>query len=469
MKQAITLFLSACILLAAALLPGVRAEGVITLKSGEKLPGIMEAMNRPYMKIRSSIFSNPVDVNMEELDELVFSHPLEIPKQCSILKLSNGDAFYGTLKALDTESLQLQTAWGGLLPVNRKYVRHIGFDSQKAYLRNATESLQGWEYSRSCIFPECRDGYWIMNGDSSTTLHTFFSMPHRLHVQLSFYHNNSFELDLSLWNNNLTPNSSTRLQLSREKAELLKLNSGRRQSLGWLKRDTRQNRFDKNVQRSDIDFYADREKGNYYLYINGKQVGQWKEENDMFHTFDSASGNDDEEDRKFEFKPGNAFTVHTNNILAVFNLNVFDWNGSLPYLEEEQDVVSRYDTDSPRDKALLVNGDVLRGDITLQENGTIRIKSDHYDVAIPTAKVRVLDQKKLKENSLRDESSDTRVFLTDQSILSLSLETIRDGFMEGHSAALGKVRIPLQSIRRVQFNLKHPDLQKQRKTPFLNN
>ena len=39
MKQAITLFLGACALLAAVLPPGSRAEGVITLKSGEKLPG----------------------------------------------------------------------------------------------------------------------------------------------------------------------------------------------------------------------------------------------------------------------------------------------------------------------------------------------------------------------------------------------------------------------------------------------
>ena len=74
-----------------------------------------------------------------ELDELVSSRPLEIPEQFSIIRLANGDEVYGTLKALDAENLQLQTAWGGLLQVDRKYVRHIGFDSQKptcATLRN---------------------------------------------------------------------------------------------------------------------------------------------------------------------------------------------------------------------------------------------------------------------------------------------------------------------------------------------
>ena len=55
MKQAMTLFLCACALPTALLLPHARAEGVITLKSGEKLPGSMDTMNRPYLKVRSSI------------------------------------------------------------------------------------------------------------------------------------------------------------------------------------------------------------------------------------------------------------------------------------------------------------------------------------------------------------------------------------------------------------------------------
>ncbi len=53
MKQAMTLFLCACALPTALLLPHARSEGVITLKSGEKLPGSMDTMNRPYLKVRS--------------------------------------------------------------------------------------------------------------------------------------------------------------------------------------------------------------------------------------------------------------------------------------------------------------------------------------------------------------------------------------------------------------------------------
>lgn len=471
MKQATTLFLGACVLLTAAHLPGVRAEGVITLKSGEKLPGSLDTLDSPYLKVRSSILSKPVDVKVEELDELVSSRPLDIPEQFSVIRLANGDEFYGTLKALDTESLQLQTAWGGLLPVNRKYVQHIGFDSQKAYLRNATESLQGWKSSANNMLPECRNGYWIMRGSNNTDLQTTFATPSRLHVQFSLYHTNTFRITLSLWQNP-DSGSSIDLSLSLEKAELAKNSSGQYRTLGRVKRDTARNWYaDKTIKRSDVHFYADPEKGNYYLYINGEQVARWEELKEMDNIFENENGDEEEEkeaSKKHEFKPGNTFVVsgYDGLNMAMFNLNVFDWNGALPHLADEQDIISKYDGDAPRDKALLVNGDVLRGAISLQENGTIRIKSDHYDVTLPTAKVRALDQKNQGEKKLPEETSDTRVFLTDQSILSLNMEGLGNGFLEGHSPAIGKVRIPLQSIRKVQFNLQNPELRKQRETPF---
>lgn len=472
MKQVKTLFLGSCVLLAAVHLPGAQADGVITLKSGEKMPGSLDTMESPYLKIRSSILSKPVDIKIEELDELVSSRPLDIPEQFSVIKLANGDELYGTLKALDTESLQLQTAWGGLLSVNRKYVRHIGFDSQKAYLRNATESLQGWKSSANRMLPECRNGYWIMRGSNNTDLQTSFPMPPRLHVQFSLYHTNTFRINLSLWQDSNSGNSID-LSLSMDKAELAKSSSSQYRMLGRVKRKTDQNWYsDKSIKRSDVHFYADPEKGNYYLYIDGKQIARWENVKEMDDVFENENEEDEEEPappEKHEFKPGNTLAVsgYDGLNMAMFNLNVFDWNGAIPRLEEEQDIISRYDPDSPADKALLVNGDVLRGAISLQENGSIRIKSNHYDVTIPTAKVRSLDQKSPEEKKLPEDGSDTRVFLTDQSVLSLTLEALRNGFMEGHSAAAGKVRIPLKSIRKVQFNLQNRELLKQRKTPFL--
>lgn len=478
MKQAAVFLLSACALPAAVYSPCARAESTITLKSGESLPGQIGELQGRYLKIRSRILSRPADVKLEELDQAASSAPLSIPDQFSVIKLANGDELYGTLKALDAESLQLQTSWDGLVPVNRSHVRHIGFDTQQAYLRNATESLQGWTSTGNSMLPECRNGFWIMRGSNNTELQTRLDMPARLHVQFTIYHTNSFRINLFLWGDE---NSRNRIELafSLEKAELNKVSSGHYRTIGRVKRQTPRNWYsDKEVKRSEVQFYADREKGNYYLYLNGEQVGRWEEGKGLENVFedeaDSDTENGNEEDGKedaktHEFKPGNflAFRGYDGLDMALCHLNVLAWNGALPYPPDERDPVSKYSPETSRDKVLLVNGDILRGSISLQEDGRIRVKSEHYDVTVPTIKVRALNQEKQEEKKLPEDGSDIRVFLTDQSVVSMKLEAVRDGRLEGYAAALGKVSIPLTSLRRVQFNLQDPELQKRRKNPFL--
>lgn len=468
MKQSTTFLLSAFLLLAATHLTEARAEGVITFKSGEKFPGQPDALENRYLKVHSSILSRPVDVKLDELDQLVSSRPLSIPEQFSFIKLANGDEFYGTLKKLNAESLQLQTVWDASVTINRKYVRHIGFDSQKIYLRNATDSLQGWESKGTSMLPECRNGCWIMRGSNNMKLQTTCPIPAKVHVQFSVYHTN-YKIMLSLWGDNESENEIV-LNLSRETAELSRTSSGNHRTLGRVRRMMERNWYsDKTVKRSDIHFYADREKGNYFLYINGEQIARWEDLKELENIFENENQDGKENPKKtYEFKPGNRIALNGYDALnmAMCNLNLFGWNGAQPYLEKEQDTVSKYDPDSPRDKALLVNGDVLRGNISLQEDGRIRIQSPHYDVTVPTVKVRALDQKKTEEKKAPEDGSDIRAFLTDQSIVSLTMEDIRDGFLEGRSSAAGKVRIPLESIRKIQFNLQNPELRKQRETPF---
>ena len=111
--------------------------------------------------------------------------------------------------------------------------------------------------------------------------------------------------------------------------------------------------------------------------------------------------------------------------MALNNMNVLEWNGALPYPPEEQDIVGKYDRESSTDKVMLVNGDVLRGSISLQEDGRIRVKSNHYDVIVPTSKVRSLNQKKEEEKKAAQDNSDVRVFLADQSIVSIRLDAVR--------------------------------------------
>lgn len=452
------------VLLIVIQLHGALAEDSIILKSGESLPGRIENLNHSYLRIYSYILAEPVDIKLTELDELTSSRPLNQPNQFSVIKLNNGDTFYGILKTLDSTHLQLQTTWNQSISVNKGYVYHIGFDSPKTYLSNATESLRGWKNTSGNMVPECRNGHWIWRGSNNTALETSFPMPPRLHIQLSLYHTNVFGFNISLWKDN-DSEYNINLALSQEKIELTQQGQGQYKTLGRTRRQTSKNWYtDTHIKRSDIQFYADREKGNFYLYINGNLEAKWEGLKDLDKIFiDDSSSNE-----KYDFCPGNSLSLsgYDDRNMAVFNFNVFDWNGAVPQPLEETDIVSRYDLDSPKDKVLLINGDVLRGTISIKEDGSIRIKSSHYDVTVPTAKVKSLDQKSSKEEKQVENKADIRVYLTDQSIISLSLTNIQNRFLEGTSEALGNLKIPLNLIKRIQFNLNHPDLQKQRANPF---
>lgn len=70
-----------------------------------------------------------------------------------------------------------------------------------------------------------------------------------------------------------------------------------------MKRNTERNWYaDKSVKRSDVHFYADPEKGNYYLYVNGEQVARWEEVKEMDTIFETRA---ETMKGKMEKAPGN--------------------------------------------------------------------------------------------------------------------------------------------------------------------
>ena len=91
-------------------------------------------------------------------------------------------------------------------------------------------------------------------------------------MQFSLYHTNTFRINLALWQDSESGNSIN-LDLSLEKRNFPRTVPASTERLAGVKRNTERNWYaDKSVKRSDVHFYADPEKGNYYLYVNGEQV-----------------------------------------------------------------------------------------------------------------------------------------------------------------------------------------------------
>ncbi len=440
------------------------AEGVFTLKSGETLPGTPNAIQGQYMNIHSAILAQPIELDMKQLDKMEADLPLISSDNSSEITLANGDMLYGILKGLTDKQIKLETPWGGLLTLERQYIKHIGFSAGKLCHGNITSDLKGWAVSENSMLPELSKGGWFFRGGNNFELRKELQQEARQHVQFTIQRQATFRLVLSLWTGKSDSQLIT-LSMTNGNAQLSKRSNGRYQNLGATARTDRplieNNRF-------TVDYFADREKGNFYLLIDGKMVGKWENayanagNMDAIHEGDEARN---EEQANEAFQPGNILRInnYSSKDMFLLNMNIFSWNGAYPILTAEPD--AKHHEGLPKDKVLLNNGDVLRGTISLTEDGNIRVQSKNYDVFVPSNRIRSLNQSKQNDNrSAPDINADMRLFLNDRSSLSLTLKQISDGKIVAHSPVTGNISVPLANIKQALFNLKDEELNKKRGT-----
>ncbi len=445
-----TRLISLTLLMLAAAMPA-GAEGVITLKSGESLPGTPLSIQDSYLNVNSAILAKPIELDMNEIERLETNAPIVIPDNYSEVKLSNGDILYGTLKELTDKQLKLETPWGGIITLNRLYVNHIGFNSSKLYHRDMTGTLEGWAPPTNSRMrtPELRDGGWLLRGGNNTELLKEMDQPARLHIQYTVKRTATFRILLSLWANKSNSNLIN-LSLTNSSAQLSKRINGRFQNLG----NTGRNDSSQLIQgdKFTVDYFADNEHGNFYLFIDGKQIGKW--ENAYAIAGDMDENPDEPDQPKDGFEPGNIFRIncYSSKDMSISNMNIFSWNGSQPVMTTEPD--GKHQENLPKDKVLLNNGDVLRGAISLADDGTIHVQSKNYDVYVPTNRIRSLNQVDVaKASEAPAIVADTRLHLNDRSTFSVTLKSIADGNVTLNSPVTGDVTVPLDKIKRFIFNI----------------
>ncbi len=442
-SRLITLPLS---LMAALALPA-GAEGVITLKTGESLPGSPLSVQNRYLNVSSALLAEPIELDMNEIERLDSNVPIVVQDSYSVVKLSNGDIIYGTLKGLTDKQLKLETPWGGIITLNRLYVNHIGFNSSKLYQRDMTATLAGWAAPDARLNPEVRDGGWYLRGGNNIELIKEVEQPSRLHLQYTVERSSTFRILISLWSNKSNSHLVS-LSLTNGNAQLSKRINGRFQNLGISGRNDATfiegNKF-------TVDFFADRDKGNFYLFVDGKQLGKW--ENAYAVAGDMDADQDQPDQPKEGFEPGNNFRIncYSSKDLSITNMNIFGWNGSPPVMDTEAD--GKHQENLPKDKVLLNNGDVLRGTISFTEDGTIHVQSNNYDVFVHPDRVRSLNQAKVAQAAEPPPiNADTRLHLNDRSSLSVTLKSIADGNLILNSPVTGDVTVPLDNIIQLIFN-----------------
>lgn len=453
MKKFISICFATCFILPVS----AQDNGALHLTSGEKLPAYPTALNDNHLQIQSDYLNGHGEIPLKAVDQIIFdSTKLNIPEKYSIIELKNGDNIHGTLLDLSTEKAILQTPWEKELVIERPFVSYVGFEAPTSCYMDMTESLSGWNQENNFMLPQAKLGKFVFPNRSTCAIKRPLELPSRIHLQFTLQHTLSYSLEIHLWKNESKSPHRLVLSLSSTSLQVTSTKNGRYENIGRFRPEVKQNWYsDNNLIQSKIDFYADKDNGVFALAINGKRIGVWTHD---LNNSDNGS--------KTSFMPGNIFYLRGRDIqdMKLSNLNITEWNGSPPKDSMENDTLAPVDTDSKQDKVLLVNGDVLRGTLSLEKEGYVRVKSKHYDVRVPSHRVKELQQN-YHSSDIANQSlnADIRLELADMSKISIRLLDINEDKIKAQLPCSKKeVFIPLKLVKKIIFNLNDAELKKLR-------
>lgn len=450
MKRLISIGFVSCFILPVF----ARDNGALHLISGEKLPACPTALNDNHLQIQSDYLNGPGEIPLKAVDQLIFdSTKLNIPDKYSIIELKNGDNIHGTLLDLSAEKVILQTPWEKELVIERPFVSYVGFEAPTSCYMEMTESLTGWSQEQNLMLPQAKLGKFIFPNKSTCAIKRPLELPSRIHLQFTLQHTLSYSLEIHLWKNEGKSPHRLVLSLSSTSLQVTSTKNGRYENIGRFRPEVKQGwHSDNNLTQSKVDFFADKDNGIFALAINGKRIGVWTHDLN-----DSANGT------KGAFMPGNIFYLRGRDIqdMKLSDLNITEWNGNLPKESSENDILRPVDDNLNQDKVLLINGDILRGTLSLEKEGYVRVQSKHYDVRVPTHRVKELQQNyrssDIEKQSL---SADVRLELTNMSKISIKLLNIEnDRIIARLPYSPKEVFIPLSSVKKMIFNINNSELE----------
>ena len=383
-----------------------------------------------YRAVDSILFNRVWEQNSSELEGLVRIH------------LKNKDFLRCSLNEINDNHVTLSTNFQKNIKVDIKQIHRIEFlPASYRVLYDSSYNFGSWKKSNSKAWTEDQGNLVsVFSGSTGTTLPKIDALEVNFNAewQRSFYLALRFFSDsdggsygsegyhLSFSNNRINLQSNRKV-------------NGRtlRETLGSKMVDSLVG-----IKTANFRITVHRQKKEFTIWVNGQEVGRWK-------------------DPKEEFVPSNNGILFINqggnSFLKLKELSIAGWNGEyFPVVDgnAKKEITEQYIS--------FKNGDATEVKSTFFQNGILSIETTNGNFSVPQSKISSLhlsdisDQNKSMES--KPISSEQLILRHSHGKLSLNLDSISKDSILGTHPFLGKVSIPVKSVKRLLCNLSIKEL-----------
>lgn len=353
------------------------------------------------------------------------------------------DVMEAELLSFDDETVKLRTWYAGDLTLKRSMLHMIEVTTEAPAIINGPGRMEDWNAIDDTDAWKI-DGKNLVSATRGSIARDLPQLPDRIKIEFDLSFDYSPYLRVYLFansGNDPTPDSTYSITIQRSSIQFSKQVESRSVPLQMGVFGQRHNFQEGSV--SAVEFFIDREAGEFHLYLDGNLVS-------------SATDPD-------PLKDDDWFHLSTLRGIeqTLSNFAIRPWDGNLPKRRDYLDFRQKLPMEG--EQIELHNGDTIVGKATSITEGKLQIETEYVPVAVPIERLRSF-QITSKEN--REEPrlyrEDVRAYFHHGGHVTLRLEELDAATITGYSQVFGKATFDLKAFTHVEFNPYDPKFRKLR-------
>lgn len=351
--------------------------------------------------------------------------PSTISSNQCVIQLSNGDELLGGLVMVDTERVQLQTDYAGLLTFPRSRV--AGFRMVKGSTGAIYEGpvgMEGWRSRNTRSNWRYQDGSLIATGNGS--IGRDLKLPPMARLEFDLAWRGQLQFLIGLYTDSTEEYASNSYLLQMQPGYIYMQRMRRNGGSSHLGQAEYPGLHQKSKVR--VEILANKEARTLALLLDGTLVKQWKDNMDW-----GGSGT------------GIIFANQNIGTVRISNIRLTEWDGTIQ--EQSQSPVK-----TQRDILELSNKDKISGTLLSLKDGVVAFETAFAKMDIPMDRVNYVDFASEKLEKPPKNPAEVRAVFAERGVVTLLVDRWDGLQLAAKSSNFGEARFKTTAFHQLYFN-----------------